>query len=256
LSDLDAEYNVEPGYEDVRGFEVFDSEGDNLGEVKDLLVDTSDYSINYALVGRGWLAFIMGENEVIVPLRKMDIDQEDKSVHLDIVKEQLRDFPDYNTVGDPDIVDKVNAFWGTEQYKRPIEGRERYGRPTTIPVTEERARVSKEMEKVGEIAVTKEEEVERAPVTEEVHGERIEVEREKVPERPLAEYEKEGRRMEPGETVSVPVTEERIRVTKEPVVTEVIKLRKVPTTREVTTEEELRKERVEVEEKKGKEPAA
>ncbi|HZD58969.1 MAG TPA: PRC and DUF2382 domain-containing protein [Anaerolineae bacterium] len=254
FSDLGAEWEVEPEYKDIRGFEAIDKDGNDIGEVQDLLVDTDTNAINYALVGRGWLPSILGEKNIIVPLRKMDIDQEDKSVHLDITREDLRNFPDWS-MEDPDLKDKVDAFWGAEPYRRPIAGRERYGRPTTIPVVEERARVEKEREKVGEVAVTKEEEVERKPITEEVKGERVEVEREKVPEKPLAEYE-EARKMEPGETISVPVTEERIRVTKEPVVVEEIRLRKVPTKREVTVEEELRKERVEVEEKKGKEPAA
>lgn len=255
FSDLGAEWEVEPEYKDVRGFETFDRDGNDIGKVQDLLVDADTNSINYALVGRGWLSSLFGEKNIIVPLRKMDIDSEDKSIHLDIVRDDLKNFPDYNTIEDPDLKDKVDRYWGTEMYRRPIEGRERYGRPTTIPVVEERPKVEKEMMKTGEVAVTKEEEIERRPITEEVRGERVEVEREKVPERPLAEY-KEGRKMEPGETVSIPVTEERIRITKEPVVVEEIRLRKVPTRREVTVEEEVRKERAEVEERKGREPAA
>jgi len=254
FSDLGAEWEVEPEYKDVRGFETFDRDGNDVGEVQDLLVDEETNAINYALVGKGWLSSLFGEKNIVVPLRKMDIDREDKSVHLDIVRDDLKNFPDYESIEDPDLKEKTDRFWGAEPYRRPIAGRERYGRPTTIPVVEERPRVEKEMEKVGEVAVTKEEEVERKPITEEVKGEKVEVEREKVPEKPLAEYE-EARKMEPGETISIPVTEERIRVIKEPVVVEEIRLRKVPTRREVTAEEEIRKERVEVE-KKGEEPAA
>jgi len=254
FSDLGADWEVEPEYKDVRGFEAFDSQGKDIGKVDDLLVNTDNNAINYALVGGDGISQRLGGKDVIVPLRKMDIDHDDQSIHLDVTQDRLMEFPDYNTIEDPDLMSKVEDFWGAGMYMRPIEGRERLGRPTTIPVVEERARVEKEMEKTGEVEVTMREEVERKPITEEVRGERVEVEREKVPEKPLAEYEK-GREMQPGETVSIPVTEERIRITKEPVVVEEIRLRKVPTERKVTMEEEIRKEKPEVK-KKGEEPAA
>jgi uncharacterized protein (TIGR02271 family) len=116
----------------------------------------------------------------------------------------------------------------------------------TIAVTEERANVEREMQETGEVDITAREEVERQQISEQVHGEQIEVERHKVQDRPLSEYE-QARKMKPGETISMPVTEERIKITKEPVVVEEITIRRVPTTRQVTTEEELHKERVDVE---------
>lgn len=270
FTEMGGDWDIEPQEKDVRGFDVFDAEGNDLGEVQDLLVDTdNDNAVNYALVGKGWLASIFGSKEVIVPLRKLDIDSEDRSVHLDVTRDQLKDFPDYGSLDEPDLRQKVDAFWGTEMYRRPMEGA-RYARPEmgmpargemvapgameerrpeegAIPVVEERATVEKEREQVGEVSVHKEIETERKPVSAEVTGETVEVEREKVEEKPLAEFEG-ARKMEAGETISVPVTEERLRVTKEPVVTEMIKLRRRPTTREVTEEVELEKERVEVEE--------
>lgn len=260
FSELGAEWEVEPEYKDVRGFEAFDSQGKDIGKVDDLLVNTDNNTINYALVGGDGIAQRFGGKDIIVPLRKMDIDQEDRSIHLDVSQDRLMQFPDYNTIEDPDLMSKVEDFWGPGTYMRPIEGRERLGRPITIPVVEERARVQKEMERTGEVEVTMKEEVAREPITEEVKGERVEVEREKIKEQPLPEYEREHaeeqpREMQPGETISVPVTEERIRVTKEPVVVEEIRLRRVPTERRVTMEEEIHKERPEVK-KKGEEPAA
>ncbi len=260
FSDLGGEYEVEPKSKDVIGFDVFDKDGNKIGVVDDLLVNTDNDAINYALVGQGWFASTFGDKDVIVPLRKMDIDDADRSVHLDMTQDQLKDFPGYNTLDDPDLLQKVDSFWGGTMYQRPIEGRERLGRPITIPVTEEKANVQKEMEKTGEVKVTMEEETTRQPISEEVRGEKVEVERHKISDQPLAEYEKthQAREVQPGETISVPVTEERIRITKEPVVVEEITLRKVPTERRVTAEEELHKEHVEVKEEKPtrEEPAA
>jgi uncharacterized protein (TIGR02271 family) len=248
FSELEQDYQMEP--QDMRGYDAYDSQGEKVGEVKDLVADTDTNIANYALIGGGWLAGIFQQREIIAPLRKMDIDDEEGAVHLDLPKERLQDFPSYDSLDEPGLQQKVATFWGEGRYRRPLEGEQRWGRPTTIPVVEEQARVEKEVEKTGEVAVTKEEEVERRPITEEVRGEKVEVERHKVPEKPLSEYEKEGRQMQPGETVSIPVTEERIRVTKEPVVVEEIVLSKVPTSREVKTEAELHKERIEVDERK------
>jgi uncharacterized protein (TIGR02271 family) len=256
FSDLQGEWEVEPHSKDIINYDAFDKNGNKVGEVQDLLVDTeNNNAINYALVGRGWLASIFGSKPIIVPLRKMDIDQDDKSIHLDMTQDQLRNFPDYNSLDDSDLRSKVDSFWGAEAYQRPLEGGQRLGRPMTIAVTEERAHVEREMVETGEIDITAHEEVERKPITEQVHGEQVEVERHKVQDRPLSEFEQD-RKLKPGETISIPVTEERIRITKEPVVVEEITIRRTPTTRQVTAEEELHKERIDVEKRGPGEQAA
>lgn len=250
--EVEQDYELEQ--EDMRGYTAYDSDGAEIGEVKDLLADPDENLIKYCLIGTNAIDF--AGKDIIVPLRKMDIDDEDNTVHLDITKERLREFPEFKDLGESGLIERVDEFWGSQHYQRPLGGTERYGRK--IPVVEEKARVEKEVEKTGEVAVTKEQEVERKPISEEVKGETVEVERRKVEERPLSEYQKEGRDLQPGETVSVPVTEERVRVTKEPVVVEEIVLKKTPTTRQVKTEAELKKEHVEVEERKerGQPPAA
>ncbi|MBI4734149.1 MAG: PRC and DUF2382 domain-containing protein [Rubrobacteridae bacterium] len=256
FTELGGEWEVEPESKNIIGFSVFDKDGNNIGEIQDLLVDTeNNNAINYALAGKGWIASMLGVKQVIVPLRKIDIDQADRSVHFDVVRDDLSSFPDYASIRDPDLKQKVDSFWGMEAYRRPMEGGERLGRPMTIAVTEERAKVTREMTEAGEVDIVMQEEVESRPITEEVHGERVDIERHKVDDRPLSEFEQD-RMMKPGETISIPVTEERIRITKEPVVVEEITVRRTPTTRQVTMEEELHKEHVEIEEHKPGEHAA
>ncbi|HEY3375332.1 MAG TPA: PRC and DUF2382 domain-containing protein [Candidatus Aquicultor sp.] len=257
FNDMQNQFEVEPQSKDVRGFDVFDKDGNHIGNVKDLLVDPdNDNAINYALVSGEPINSTLGE-DLIVPLRKMDIDDADRSVHLDKSLDELKGFPKYSSIDDPDLRQKVDGFFGPEMYQRPIEGRERLGRPMTIPVIEEHVEVMKQVENTGEIAVTMEEEMERRPITEEVHGNRIEIERHKIDNQPLADYEKahDVRELKPGETISMPATEERIRVTKKPVVVEEIVVRHIPTTRQVAVDVELEKEHVRVEEHKAGEPA-
>ncbi len=93
--------------------------------------------MQYALVGRGWLAQIMGREDLVIPLRKMDIDRQDASVHLDISRDTLNDFPEYDNLDDPDLKQKVDQFWGIGQYERPMEGGTRYGRRPATETAEQ-----------------------------------------------------------------------------------------------------------------------
>jgi sporulation protein YlmC with PRC-barrel domain len=109
---LGAGWRVEPGVEDVRGFLVFDSAGKFLGIVDDLLVDMdNNEAINYVLIGQGNIAMMLSGKELIVPLDKLAIDQENRVVHLNVTLDQLWDFPTYRTLEDPDLRDEINAFW-------------------------------------------------------------------------------------------------------------------------------------------------
>jgi stress response protein YsnF/sporulation protein YlmC with PRC-barrel domain len=255
FSDLSREWEIEPESKNIIGFNVLDRDNNDVGEIQDLLVDIDkDNAINYAMIGKGWTESIFGAKRIIAPLRKLGIDQTDKLVHLDISRDNLRNFPDY-AIDEPDFNKKVDSFWGAKMYRRPIKTSKRFGQAETIAVTEERLNIEREMEETGEVDITVREEIERTPIAEEVHGERVEVERHKVKDRPLSEYE-QARKLQPGETLSIPVTEERLKVTKEPVVVEEIIIRRIPTTRQVTMEEDLHKEHVDIKEHKPGEQAA
>ncbi|RJQ52089.1 MAG: PRC-barrel domain containing protein [Actinobacteria bacterium] len=128
LSEMSGEWRVEPEENDIREFDVIDRDGEDIGEVEDLLLDSESRTIGYALVGRGWLAEMFGREPIIVPLRKMDIDRQDASAHLDISREELDEFPEYESISEPDLKQRVDEFWGMETYRRPMEGEARYGR--------------------------------------------------------------------------------------------------------------------------------
>lgn len=111
---LGAGWHVVPQADDVRGFQVFDSAGKFIGIVDDLLVDAGDNkTIGYALVGEGNIATMFNHKELIVPLNKLDIDSNNKSIHLNVPFDQLWDFPGYDTLADPDLKDEVDSFWAS-----------------------------------------------------------------------------------------------------------------------------------------------
>ncbi len=149
MSDLGRDWRVEPKENDIRDYDVMDRDGNDVGEVDDLLIDTETNTVQYAVVGRGWLAQIFGREAIIVPLRKVDIDRQDASVHLDISREQLDNFPDYDSLDEPDLRRKVDEFWGVGMYERPMEGGVRYGRPAREMAGRERPMEQQRMEQPG-----------------------------------------------------------------------------------------------------------
>ncbi len=111
---LGAGWHVVPQVDDVRGFRVFDSAGKFIGIVDDLLVDARDNkTVGYALAGGGDIATMFNGKELIVPLNTLDIDSNNKSVHLNVPFDQLWDFPSYDTLEDPGLKNGVDSFWAS-----------------------------------------------------------------------------------------------------------------------------------------------
>lgn len=126
-------------------------------------------------------------------------------------------------------------------YADPTLDRDRDGEEV-IQLKEERLNVEKERVSTGEVRIDKEVRTEEKSVEVPIEREEVTIERRKVDERPATG---EGFR-EDDESIVIPVTEERVRVTKEPVVTEeiVVGKRKVQDTK--TVQETVRKEYADV----------
>ncbi|HEX7124298.1 MAG TPA: PRC-barrel domain-containing protein [Thermodesulfobacteriota bacterium] len=75
LSELD-EYEFAEGSPDIRGWVVIDENGREIGEVDDLLIDTTNHEALYAVVD-------MDDGEdAEVPLALVTIDLDEETVHL------------------------------------------------------------------------------------------------------------------------------------------------------------------------------
>ena len=114
LAHLEVESIVEPPTEDMLGFQVYDCFGRLVGVVDDLLVDADNpKGTRYALVDQGPIAMMLKGRELIVPFDKLDVDMENKEVILSVSLDQLRDFPTYNTLQDPDLKERLDSFWAS-----------------------------------------------------------------------------------------------------------------------------------------------
>jgi uncharacterized protein (TIGR02271 family) len=233
LSELD-DYEVAEGYPDIRGWTLYDETGRDIGEVKDLLIDTSRDVAVYATIDlddKNWFRELFDDEESArVPLSAVTLDEENDSIRL---IRPLAQVAGRGAIG----------FEHEEAGFRAGAGGET---ADTVDVVEERVDVKKGRKKAGEVKLKKDVETETVRRTVPVEREEVIVERERV-DRELAPGEAAAR-FEGGEgEISVPLYREEVEITKRPVVAERLKIRKrsVPEEREVAAE--VRKEHVRVE---------
>ena len=88
----------------LSGENVRNASGEDLGEIKDLMIDTASGTIQYAVLSfGGWLG--MGDKLFAVPWNAMRLDTENHCLVLDVPKERLKDAPGFDQDNWPDFAD-------------------------------------------------------------------------------------------------------------------------------------------------------
>lgn len=83
---------------------VQNSAGEDLGDVKDLMIDTASGEIQYAVLSfGGWLG--MGEKLFAVPWKSFRVDTANQCLVLDVPKERLKNAPGFDKDNWPDFAD-------------------------------------------------------------------------------------------------------------------------------------------------------
>jgi sporulation protein YlmC with PRC-barrel domain len=80
--------------EDVRGYDVIDSQGETVGQVNDLIVDDDEYKVRFVEVASGGFLGI-GEKTFMIPVDAVNRVGE-KSLQLDRERSVMMDAPDYD----------------------------------------------------------------------------------------------------------------------------------------------------------------
>lgn len=94
---------------------VRNTAGEDLGDIKDLMVDTREGAVRYAVVSfGGWLG--MGTKLFAVPWRSLRLDTKDKCLVLDMPKERLKNAPGFDKDNWPDFADpefsrSINSYY-------------------------------------------------------------------------------------------------------------------------------------------------
>ncbi len=273
LDELD-DYTVAEGNPDPRGWDVFSSDNQKVGEVKDLLVDTQSMTVRYLDVELDREIVGEADRHVLMPVGTARLDDEEDRVMIDATAANACALPAYNSGGavQRDYEDSLLGTMGAGTGYVPMGG-DYYGRPEfdnakfygkrrdrrelhesdrtddkdeeqRLTLSEEEMRIRKEQVEAGEAMVSKT--VETTHETRKVPLRREEV---TIERRPISE----GASMDAtigADEIRVPLMAEEAVVEKRVVPREEIVLKKRIVTEERTVETDLRRERVDVDEGK------
>jgi sporulation protein YlmC with PRC-barrel domain len=112
------------GADTLIGNEVRNTNDENIGDIKEIMLDVADGSIGYAVLSFG--TFLgMGGKLFAVPWSALKLDTESKCFRLDVDKSRLKDAPGFDKDDWPDFADKtlvkdLHAYYGTKPYGERI----------------------------------------------------------------------------------------------------------------------------------------
>lgn len=104
----------------INGDKVVNREGENLGDIKDLMIDTNNGRVAYAVLEFGGFMG-MGSKLFAVPLSAMQVDTENHQFIFEQDKEVLKNAPGFDKDDWPDFSDRtwgssVHAHYGVRPY--------------------------------------------------------------------------------------------------------------------------------------------
>jgi sporulation protein YlmC with PRC-barrel domain len=97
------------------GNKVVNTEGQQLGNIKELMVDLDDGQIAYAVLSFGGFLGV-GDKLFAIPLEALTINPQDHTVILDVDKEVLKDAPGFDKDHWPDNA-QYEAGWLLDIYE-------------------------------------------------------------------------------------------------------------------------------------------
>jgi uncharacterized protein (TIGR02271 family) len=232
----DADFKVAENEPDVRGWTVVASDGDELGEVDDLIIDTTAMKVRYLQIEPDAAHQIAGDDALYVPIENADLQRDNERVVLRGTAQAIRNL--------------VPADF-SRQFSKSGDAREtmRSGRSAAgtdekrITRAEEEVRIGKRPVQAGEVRVGKHVETERVRENVEVSRDEVRVERRPVTE-PRASNEIRASESE----VRVPIVEEELVIEKRPVVKEEVIVSKERVQETQPVDVERRKEEFDINE--------
>lgn len=109
------------GADTLIGNEVVNNSDENVGDIKEIMLDVPNGRIAYAVLAFG--GFLgMGEKLFAVPWSALTLDTEHKRFVLNVNKERLTEAPGFDKGKWPDMADaswtkKIHSYYGTQPYR-------------------------------------------------------------------------------------------------------------------------------------------
>lgn len=89
----------------ITGDHVKNTKGEELGQIEDLMINTDDGNIQYAVLSYGGVLG-MGEKLFAVPFDRLKVDTSEKCMILDADKQRLKDAPGFDKDKWPNFSDQ------------------------------------------------------------------------------------------------------------------------------------------------------
>ena len=108
------------GADTLIGNDVYNQQDEDLGDIKEIMLDTRTGRVGYAVLSFG--GFLgMGEKLFAVPWNAMTLDSENKRFILNVDKDHLKNAPGFDKDSWPNMADKtwadnIHAYYGTKPY--------------------------------------------------------------------------------------------------------------------------------------------
>jgi sporulation protein YlmC with PRC-barrel domain len=108
------------GAETLVGNDVFNRKGEDLGDIKEIMLDMASGNVHYAVLSYG--GFLgMADKLFAVPWNALRLDTENKRFELNVEKDRLESAPGFDKDAWPDMADKswvdeIHSYYGTKPY--------------------------------------------------------------------------------------------------------------------------------------------
>jgi len=107
------------------GDDVYNHKDEDLGDIKEIMLDVNSGRITYAVLSFGGFLGI-ADKLFAVPWSALKLDAANKRFLLNVDKERLESAPGFNKDDWPDMADPtwqntINAYYGTKSYSGPTD---------------------------------------------------------------------------------------------------------------------------------------
>jgi len=104
----------------LEGDNVVNAQGEDLGEIKDIMIDVPSGRVAYAVLSFGGVLG-MGDKLFAIPWHALQLDPENHCFILNVDKERLKNAPDFDKDHWPSMADQrwatdIHAYYGSRPY--------------------------------------------------------------------------------------------------------------------------------------------
>ena len=109
----DSDLRLEEPWQDIRGLEVYDVNGEQIGSVEDLYVDRDSRLPRFLEVSAGGFLGI-GKKHFLIPIEEVSREMGEDRVTVNQPRDKVVESPDFDPddVANPDIQRAIHAYYG------------------------------------------------------------------------------------------------------------------------------------------------